>query len=123
MPKVERFEDLNCWKESRELVKLVFLICQSDKLSKDYALVDQLKRASLSVMNNIAEGFGRFSDKEFIRFLGIAQSSAQEVMSMTYVLFDLNYINHQDMIKLQEKTDKSKMLILGLIKYLKNKNK
>ena len=73
-------------------------------------------------MNNITEGFGRYSDREFTRFLDIAQSSAQEVMSMTYVLIDLNYITHEELASLQAKVGTTKNLTLGLIKYLKNKN-
>ena len=81
----------------------------------------QLKSASVSVMNNIAEGFGRFSDKEFIRFLDISQSSAQEVLSMTYVLIDLDYINNEEFNELQSKITNTRNLILGLIKYLRGK--
>ncbi|MEM1406967.1 MAG: four helix bundle protein [Bacteroidota bacterium] len=121
MPKIEKFEDLNCWKEARMLVKQVFLLCSNDGLNKDYGLVDQLKRASVSVMNNIAEGFGRFSDKEFIRFLGIASSSAQEVKSMSYILLDLKYINDQEFDDLNSSIDSTKNMILGLIKYLRTK--
>lgn len=123
MSKVERFEDLNCWKEARTLVKQVFLLCRKEGLNKDYGLVDQLKRASVSVMNNIAEGFGRISDKEFIRFLGIASSSAHEVKSMSYILLDLEYINNEEFDELNLKIDSSRNLILGLIKYLKNKSR
>lgn len=122
MSKIEKFEDLKCWQEARELVLLVFLTCRKESIKHDYALIDQLKRASLSVMNNIAEGFGRYSDKEFVRFLGIAQSSAQEVLSMTYVLLDLKYIDRETVEELQNRTNNAKNLILGLIKYLKNKN-
>ncbi len=121
MSKVERFEDLNCWKEARQMVKMIFLTSRKEELRKDFDLVGQLKSASLSVMNNIAEGFGRFSVKEFIRFLDIAQSSAQEVMSMTYVLIDLEYVTDQEFNELQSKIGHTRNLILGLIKYLKNK--
>jgi four helix bundle protein len=68
MPKVERFEELNCWKAARILVKEVYMTCDTGVLSKDFDTRSQLKRASLSIMNNIAEGFGRFSNREFIRF-------------------------------------------------------
>ncbi len=104
-------------------MKQIFITCRKEDLRKDYELVSQLKSASLSVMNNIAEGFGRYSDKEFIRFLDIAQSSAQEVMSMTYVLIDLDYITHEELDSLQAKVATTKNLTLGLIKYLKNKSR
>jgi four helix bundle protein len=79
MAKVERFEELKCWQAARELVKLVHLVCDEGKLGKDFDTKSQIRRAALSVMNNIAEGFGRGSEKEFIRFLEIAQSPAMEV--------------------------------------------
>ena len=123
MSKIERFEDLNCWKEARELVKMVFLICRKKELKNDYALVKQIKNAALSVMNNIAEGFGRISDKEFIRFLDFSEGSAQEVRSMTYVLIDLNYIDEKEFLLLQNKLETTRNLVLGLIRYLRNKNK
>ncbi|MEO0553928.1 MAG: four helix bundle protein [Bacteroidota bacterium] len=111
---------MNCWKKARELV---FLICRKEELKRDNDLVKQLKSAALSVMNNIAEGFGRISDKEFIRFLDFSEGSAQEVRSMTYVLIDLNYIDEKEFRLLQTKVESTRNLVLGLIKYLRNKNK
>ncbi len=73
-------------------------------------------------MNNIAEGFGRKSDKEFVRFLEIAQSSAMEVRSITYVLEDLNYIPLDQIELLRSKSEETKSLALGLIRYLKSKD-
>ncbi len=121
MAKVERFEDLNCWKEARQMVKMVFLTCKKEQLRRDIDLVRQLKSASVSVMNNIAEGFGRYSDKEFIRFLDISQSSAQEVLSMTYVLIDMDHVNDREFRELQSKIIDTRNLVLGLIKYLRGK--
>lgn len=74
MAKVERFEDLRCWQEARVLVKEIYLLSENGKLEKDFDTRSQLRRAALSVMNNIAEGFGRYSNKEFIRYLDIANS-------------------------------------------------
>ncbi len=92
MSKVERFEDLRCWQEARRLVKEIYLIAEYGKLAKDYDTRSQLKRAALSAMNNIAEGFGKYSSKEFIRYLDTASNSASEVKSILYVLLDLNYL-------------------------------
>ncbi len=92
MSKVIRFEDLKCWQASRELVKQIYIISETLKLLNDFDTKSQIKRAALSSMNNIAEGFGKFSNQEFIRYLDIAQSSALEVKSMLYVLFDMNYL-------------------------------
>jgi four helix bundle protein len=86
MAKVERFEDLKCWQDARVLVKEIYLLSERGRLAKDFDTRRQLRRAALSVMNNIAEGFGRFSNKEFIRFLDMSNNSAAEVKSILYVL-------------------------------------
>lgn len=72
-------------------------------------------------MNNIAEGFGRGSDKEFIRFLEMSQSSAMEVKSMTYILMDLAYLDEQSVTFISEKAEETKSITLGLIRYLRSK--
>lgn len=123
MAKVERFEDLECWKAARELVKEIYLICQKKPLSTDFETRSQLKSAGISTMNNIAEGFSRFHTKEFIRFLDFSQSSAGEVKSMFYVLEDVEYVTKQKAIELHQMVDKTKNLTLGLIKYLAKSNK
>jgi four helix bundle protein len=121
MAKVERFEDLKCWQAARELVKIVYSACESGRLAKDFDTKSQIRRAALSTMNNIAEGFGRDSDKEFIRFLEIAQSSAMEVKSITYVLLDLNYLQEDRIKEISMKAEETKSITLGLIRYLRNK--
>ena len=93
MSKVTRFEDLKCWMAARRLVKKVYMLSEIGKLAKDFDTKSQFKRAALSAMNNIAEGFGKFSNKEFIRYLDISQSSVLEVKSMLYVLLDMNYLS------------------------------
>ena len=121
MAKVERFEDLDCWKAGRELVNLVFDLSERPALAKDFDTKSQIKRAAVSTMNNVAEGFGRFSKIEFVRFLGIAQSSALEVRSMSYVLLDRKYITQEEFEALYEKTNKVVSLNNGFIRYLKTK--
>jgi four helix bundle protein len=118
MPKINRFEDLECWKTSRKLTLSIYQL--RGEIAKDYGLKDQLRRASLSIMNNIAEGFGRFSSKEKIRFLEIAQSSANEVSSMLYLLEDLSYLNPTEINTLRELVRITQKQTWGLIKYLKN---
>lgn len=117
---VKSFEELRCWQQSRELVGLVYAACASGALSKDFGTKDQLRRAALSVMNNIAEGFGRDSNREFVRFLDISQSSCMEVKSITYVLDDLKYLSTFDIQAIRDKTDEVKGLTRGLIKHLKS---
>jgi four helix bundle protein len=119
--KIEKFEDLKCWQAARELVKMVYVACEEGKFIKDFDTKSQMRRAALSTMNNIAEGFGRGSDKEFIRFLEIAQSSAMEVKSITYVLIDLNYLPEEKIMEISKKAEETKSITLGLIRYLRNK--
>lgn len=121
MAKIEKFEDLKCWQAARELVKMVYVACEDGKFIKDFDTKSQIRRAALSTMNNIAEGFGRASDKEFIRFLEIAQSSAMEVKSITYVLIDLNYLSEDKIMEISKKAEETKSITLALIRYLRNK--
>lgn len=123
MAKIERFEDLNCWKDARILVREIYFVCEEGKIAKDFDTRSQLKRAALSIMNNIAEGFGRFNPKEFIQFLNIAQASALEVKSILYVLLDVGYLNEEKFNELQKQADDARNQILGLIRYLKDKPK
>ena len=121
MSKIERFEDLDCWKSTRELVNCVYDLSDTGLLSKDFTTRDQIRRAALSAMNNIAEGFGRYTDREFIRFLEISHTSSQEVRSISYVLLDREYVTEEQLRKLQEMTNIHVNLTNGLIRYLKKK--
>ena len=121
MAKVEKFEDLRCWQAARKLVELVYLSCEEGKLSRDFETMAQIKRAALSSMNNIAEGFGRKSDKEFVRFLDFALSSAMEVKSITYVLDDMMYISKDKIQLIQDEAEKTKSLTIGLKQYINQK--
>jgi four helix bundle protein len=96
-------------------------MAESGKLMKDYDTKSQIKRAALSCMSNIAEGFGNFSNKEFIRYLDIAQSSALEVKSILYVLMDMNYLMVEKINELHQLIDETRGLTLALIKYLRSK--
>lgn len=118
MAKVERFEDLRCWQKARELVNLVYEITKTGPLSKDYDLRNQLRSAAISSMSNIAEGFARYHQKEFIRFLDISQSSAAEVKSLMYVVLDQNYLPGEQIKTIQDKADETRNLTLGLLRYL-----
>ena len=120
MAKISRFEELDCWQEARKLVTEVYLICEKGKLRKDFETKNQLKRASLSIMNNIAEGFGRYSKKEFIRFLEYSQSSALEVKSMLYILEDLEYADNKSLKNIKTHLANTLSLTLGLLRYLRN---
>ena len=119
MSKITRFEELECWKASRVLVKSIFR--KSESFKRDQATCIQLRRAAISIMNNIAEGFGRFSNKDFVRFLQYSSSSANEVKSMLYLLEDIKYLSLDDLKQLHAQVDKVRNLTLGLIRYLSNK--
>ena len=121
--KVERFEDLRCWQAARQLVKIVFLVSTTGELAKDFETKNQMRKAALSSMNNIAEGFGRFGPKDFIKFLNISQSSALEVMSMLYVLSDLEYLVEDKINEIRLKATETRNRTLALIEYLKNRGK
>ena len=122
MSNFKKFEDLKCWQAARELGKTAYLLSNTGELKNDRDTKSQFRRVALSTMNNIAEGFGRFSDKEFIRFLDYAQSSAREVKSMLYVFEDLSYLKENEIRLLHEKTDATMALTLGFIKYLRKKS-
>jgi four helix bundle protein len=123
MAKVEYFEDLKCWQMSRIFIREIYQVSSSGNLSKDFGTRDQLRRAALSIMNNIAEGFARYSRKDFILFLNYAQSSAAEVKSMLYVCEDLTYFSQEEAHALHEQVDSIKKSILALIKYLSTSQK
>jgi four helix bundle protein len=93
MATINSFEDLKVWQKSRELCQQIFHLIQTEKFAKDYALKDQINRSSGSVMDNIAEGFGRQSSNEFINHLSIAAGSLLEVKSQLYRAADRHYIS------------------------------
>lgn len=111
------FEELRIWQESRLLVNEVYALTSS---LKDYGFKDQLQRATISIMNNIAEGSESGSDKLFVRYLNIAQGSCSEVKSMLYVCEDLKYCNNQQAIELRNKAKSISSGIQKLLDYLKN---
>jgi four helix bundle protein len=88
----KRFEDLIFWQKARELTRLIYIYTQNDHFKIDYGFKGQIQRSSVSVMSNIAEGFGRGSNSEFVQFLFVSKGSLSEVKSQLYVAMDLNYI-------------------------------
>jgi four helix bundle protein len=123
MATIEKFQDIEAWKKARELTRKVYIRSKTGKFSKDYALRDQMRRASVSIMSNIAEGFGRGGTKEFIQFLSIAKGSATEVESQIYVALDQEYISDDAFKELQKLSRETQKLLGGLIKYLQKYDK
>ena len=113
MAMIQRFEDIQAWQEARILVKMIYQLTNKENFSKDYGMRDQIRRASVSVMNNIAEGFDCESKIEFARFLGIARRSAVEVQSILYAALDVDYINQTEFDLYYEQARKAKALIGG----------
>jgi four helix bundle protein len=95
--KVESFEDLVAWNKARELVNKVHAITKKDSFYKDKALINQVRRAAISVMSNIAEGFERGSNTELVQFLYIAKASCGEVRSQLTIAFDQGYIDTNEL--------------------------
>lgn len=120
MGTIERFEDIEAWRDARELVRNVYQITSQGRLERDFGLRDQLRRAAVSTMSNIAEGFERGSNREFIRFLYFAKGSAGEVRSQLYVAVDLDYVDQQKADEINERVQTISRRVSGLIKYLKS---
>ncbi len=116
---VKRFEDLKVWQEARVFCKMIFKISQREKFYNDFALKNQIRRASGSIMDNIAEGFERDGNKEFIQFLSIAKGSAGECRSQLVRAYDCNYINKEELGEMGEQIIRISKMLSSLIKTLK----
>ena len=114
MSKIEKFEDLIVWQEARKLTQVIYQITKSGPFSKDFGLVNQIQRASVSVMSNIAEGFERASAKQLFHFLAIAKGSCAELRSELYIAFDLGYLERQQFLEVFRKAESVAKLIGGL---------
>lgn len=119
MAAFQRFEDIRAWQLGRDLVKSLYGATDACKFGPDIDLRNQLTSAGVSVMSNIAEGFGRGNDGDFVRFLDVVRASAAEVESLLYVCADVGYIAEQDNERLRRATDDCISQIAGLQGYLK----
>ncbi len=116
---IERFEDLECWKEARVLVNIVYEAMNlSEKFRGDYQLKNQITDAAVSSMSNLAEGFSRRTNREFIQYLFISKSFATEVQSEAYVALDQKYITQKTFENIYGQAEKVSRLNSGLISYL-----
>jgi four helix bundle protein len=118
MPAIKKFEDIEAWQEARILVLSIYAVTNNGDFAKDFGLRDQIRRAVLSIMSNIAEGFERGGPKEFARFLVIAKASAAEVRSQLYVAKDLKYIEESMFETLQSSVIIISKKLSNLIKYI-----
>lgn len=120
MSKINTFEDIQAWQKARELTRAIYKVSSANSFSKDFGLRDQIRRASVSVLSNIAEGFERNGSKEFLHFLSIAKGSAGEVRAQLYVAFDLEYISKTEFDDLTKLATETSKMISGFMTYLKN---
>jgi four helix bundle protein len=122
MQKPEKFEDLEAWQAARVLTNEAYRLSRREPLSRDFGLCDQLRRAALSVMNNLAEGWESLHLAEKKQFYNWARRSCGEVRSMNYVLSDNNFITPQEQQALLESCVRTGKLVSGLIRSLDNRN-
>lgn len=117
---VKNFEDFEIWKDARLLTKAVYQLTKDVKFAKDFALRDQIRRATVSIMSNIAEGFERGGNQEFIQFLYVAKASCGEVRSQLYVALDQSYVTPKDCDDASKSFRRLSIMISNLIDYLKH---
>jgi len=120
MATYKNFEDLEIWKLSRELCKEIYEIIENSNLKNNYRLANQIDGSSGSIMDNIAEGFERGGNKEFIQFLYISKASCGETRAQLYRVLDRNFISNDKFEILKEKTIELSKKIGGFISYLEN---
>jgi len=118
MPGITRFEDIQAWQTARELTTLVYKQSEQGHFARDFGLRDQIRRASVSVMSNIAEGFESRTDTQFVNYLGHARASAGEVRSQLYIVLDLKYISQEQFTESYELADKTARQVSRFADYL-----
>lgn len=122
MSSITRFEDIVSWQKARELTKQIYAHAKVGPFVKDFGLKDQIQRASVSTMANVAEGFERGGDKEFIQFLSHSKGSCGEVKSHLYVALDQQYITQNQFTNLYNEADEVGRLLSGFMDYLRQSN-
>jgi len=119
MAQIKKFKDIESWKRARKLTNQVYEVTATGKFARDFGLRDQIRRATVSILSNIAEGFERGGDNEFVQFLAIAKGSCGEARAQLYVALDQGYISHAQFETLFESATDVSQLISGFIKYLR----
>ncbi len=119
MAAFKKFEDIKAWQKAREATGEVYRQTAKAGFARDFGLRDQIQRAAVSVMANIAEGFGRHSDREFANFLNFAHASVSESQSHLYVAFDLGYISEDDFTRLYSMFDEVSRMTMALAKHVR----
>ncbi len=119
MAAIRKFEEIKAWQKARELAHEIYKTCSSGAVSQDYGLRNQICRVAVSSMSNIAEGFGRSSNKDFAHFLDMARGSTMETQSLLYVALDIGYINQAAFDRLYRLAEETSSLIIGFSSYLR----
>ncbi len=120
MASIQRFEDIECWKLARQATRRIYDVSSAGAFSRDFALVNQIRRAAISVMSNIAEGFERGGNREFLQFLAIAKGSCGEVRSQMYIALDQKYIDQATFEEIAKVLLETSRTISGFMKYLQS---
>ncbi len=118
MAAIERFEDIQAWKLARDATRLVYKATTDPVFSRDFALVNQMRRACISIMSNIAEGFEREGNREFIQFLAVAKGSCGEVRSQLYIALDQEYVDQDCFDEIEKLLLECSKTLSGFMKYL-----
>lgn len=119
MSTFKSFEEINAWQRARDLTSRVYQISSEGDFARDYGLRDQMRRACISIMSNIAEGYERSGTKEFVQFLSVAKGSVGEVRSQLYVALDQGYISEAIFEQLAGEAMEISRMLSGLMKYLR----
>ena len=119
MAGIQKFEEIEAWQKARELTLLIYRISAKGSFSRDFALKDQIRRAAVSVMSNIAEGFERSGNREFIQFLSMAKGSLGELRSQMYIALDQAYVDQSSFDETNSLATQTGKLIGGFMSYLR----
>ena len=117
--KISRIEDLMVWQNARAISNSIYTITRKPEFERDYRFVQQIRAAAGSIMDNIAEGFGRGGNKEFLQFLSIARGSCQELLSQLYRAYDVQYISEEEFDKLKGEINTLSAMIYHLVEKIK----
>jgi four helix bundle protein len=120
MPTISRFEDIEAWKTARELTRMIYALTDQGNFAKDFGLKNQIQRASVSIMSNIAEGFESRTQAQFLEYLGHSKASAGEVRCQLYISIDLKYLTQEQFKQAFDLADKSSRQIARFMDYLES---
>jgi len=118
MTTFKRFEDIKAWQKAREVTRQIYQISSDEKFFRDYGLRDQIRRSVVSIMANIAEGYGRKTNKDFANFLVIAHASTAETQSHLYIALDLNYISQEQFNEIYGELNETSKMTMALCTHL-----